>query len=200
MKLTKFEQSGFILETNSGYKLAIDIGSYTPLDKIENLKVDAMLVSHLHSDHFSIEQIKALSPDKIYLNQECIDLLGDENISSEIIKAKVGDVVEIENIKVDFFDVDHGPNVKIRPKENFGFLIEIDGEKIYFAGDMFYESGIDISGLEVDYALIPVGGFYTFDPQEALKFTKRFKGIGKIIPMHYQKSPETKDQFESLLM
>ena len=67
MTITKFEQSGFVLETESGYKLAIDIGCYTPVDKLDDISPDAMLVSHIHADHFSIEQIKKLSPKKLWL-------------------------------------------------------------------------------------------------------------------------------------
>ena len=58
MKLTKFEQSGFVLETDTGFKLAIDIGNKTSLEKLEHVSCDAVLVSHVHGDHFSIEQIK----------------------------------------------------------------------------------------------------------------------------------------------
>ncbi len=112
---------------------------------------------------------------------------------------KTGDSIDISGIRVSFFEVDHGPNVTVKPKENFGFLIEADGSRVYFAGDMFYPSGIDVSTLEVDYALIPVGTFYTFGPQEAADFVKRFKNAGEIIPMHYHKKPETKDEFLSLL-
>jgi L-ascorbate metabolism protein UlaG (beta-lactamase superfamily) len=198
MRLTKFEQSGFILETDKGYKLAIDIGSYTPVEKLSGIYPDAMIVSHIHGDHFSIEQIKKLSPKKIYLNEECVEGLGEQELTSEILQIKVGDQVDVDGIKVQFFDVDHGPNVKLRPKENFGFLIEVDGKKVYFAGDMFYPSGIDVSNLEVDVALIPVGTFYTFGPQEALAFVKQFKNIGEVTPMHYEKTPETKEEFIKL--
>lgn len=198
MKLTQFEQSGFILETNTGYKLAIDIGSFTPAEKLDGISLDAMLVSHIHGDHFSIEQIKKLSPKNLYLNQECIIALGQQELVSKITQVKVGDYLDIDSIKVQFFDVDHGPNVKLRPRENFGFLIEADGQKIYFAGDMFYPSGIDVSALEVDFALIPVGTFYTFGPQEALDFLKQFKKVGTVIPMHYEKTQNTRDEFMML--
>ncbi|MEK7578975.1 MAG: MBL fold metallo-hydrolase [Patescibacteria group bacterium] len=195
MKLTKFEQSGFIIETDAGYKLAFDIGAYTPLEKLEGISVDAVLVSHIHGDHFSVPHIKKLSPQKVYLNQECIEALGEETLSSEIIPIKAGETMESNGITTSFFDVDHGPNVTVRPKENFGFLFEVDGTKIYFAGDMFYSSGIDVSTLEVDVALIPIGTFYTFGPQEALAFVKQFQKIGKIVPMHYEKTPETRGEF-----
>ncbi|MDA8611319.1 MBL fold metallo-hydrolase [Candidatus Pacebacteria bacterium] len=194
MKIQKFEQSGFIIEKEDGYKIAIDIGAYTPVEKLQGIKVDSMIVSHLHGDHFSVEQIKVLEPKKLYLSRECIDLL-EEELESEIIEIKTSESLDISGIKVDIFDVDHGPNISVVPKENFGLLLEIEGKKIYFAGDMFNESGMAIDSLEVDYALIPVGTFYTFGPQEALNFIKKFKMIGKIIPMHYQKKPETKEEF-----
>lgn len=202
MKLTKYEQSGFVLETDTGFKLALDIGNKTPLEKLEDVSCDAVLVSHIHGDHFSIEQIKKLNPKKVYLNQECIELLGEESFSFEVIKIKAGETVSIEDIAVRIFNVDHGPNVSAPLAENFGFLLTVDNQTIYFAGDMFYPSGIDVSGLEVDYALIPVGGHYTFDPNEAFDFVKKFKKIGKVIAMHFERNnfidPARHDEFVQL--
>lgn len=71
-------------------------------------------------------------------------------------------------------------------------------KKIYFAGDMFYPSGIDVNTLEVDTALIPIGGYYTFGPKEAIDFAKQFKSIGQVIPMHFDKTPETEVEFKVL--
>lgn len=198
MKLTKFEQSGFILETEAGFKLALDIGSYTSVEKLNGINPDAMIVSHLHGDHLSVEQIKALSPKKLYISNECIEVLGEESLTSEIVQIKSGTPLEIGDIKVQIFDVDHGNNIKVVPRENLGFLFEIDGKKVYFAGDMFFPSGIDVSNLEVDTALIPVGTFYTFGPQEALDFVKKFKRVGRVTPMHYEKNPETREEFIKL--
>jgi L-ascorbate metabolism protein UlaG (beta-lactamase superfamily) len=196
MKITKFEQSGFIFETDNGFKLALDIGRMTPPEKLEKIEVDAMVCSHIHADHFDLEQIKRLNPKKLYLPQECIDEINEE-VNFEIIRIGAGEKVNIEEITVECFAVDHGPNVQ-HPKENLGFLFEIEEQKIYFAGDMFYKSGIDVTNLEVDIALIPVGTFYTFGPQEALDFIKKFKGVKKVVPIHYFKTPETPDQFIKL--
>lgn len=195
MHITQFEQSGCVIKTKSGFTLAFDIASYTPLEKLDGVTVDAMLVSHLHGDHFSIPHIKKINPKKLYLSQECIELLGEEEILSEIIPIQEGQSVTIGEVEVSVFSVDHGPNVTVRPKENFGFLITADGEFLYFAGDMFYPSGISVTDLEVDYALIPVGGFYTFGPEEAFQFVKSFKNVKHVLPMHFEKTPETKEEF-----
>lgn len=198
MKLTKFEQSGFILETENGFRLAFDIGNKTPVEKLADTRVDAMLVSHIHGDHFSLDQIKMLQPKDLYLNQECIDALGEEVLDSKINQVRIWDTINVGGIEVKFFNVDHGPNVTSPLAENFGFLIKADGQAAYFAGDMFYPSGIEVSNLEVDYALLPVGTFYTFGPQEAFDFAKQFKKIGRIVSIHYEKEPETRNQFIEL--
>lgn len=199
MTLEKYEQSGFILETASGFRLAFDIGNKTPLSSLEGVTVDAMLVSHIHGDHFSLDQIKKLSPKKVYLNHECIETLGEEQLPFEIVEVKAGGTISIHDIEISFFNVDHGPNVSAPLTENFGFLIKADNQTIYFAGDMYYVSGIDVSELEVDYALIPVGTHYTFGPEEALDFAKKFKKIGTLISMHFENKPETHQEFLQLV-
>lgn len=198
MKITRFEQSGFIFETDKGFRLAVDIASRTPLENLENVKADAVIISHFHQDHFSIQHINKIFPKKVFLSKECIGLIGEEKISGEVVIITSNNTISIEDIKIQIFDVDHGPNVKVRPLENFGFLFTIDEEIMYFAGDMFYDSGIDVSNLEVDYALLPVGSFYTFGLQEAFGFAKTFKKIGKIIAMHDRGAPEVVTEFLEL--
>jgi L-ascorbate metabolism protein UlaG (beta-lactamase superfamily) len=198
MKITKFEQSGFIFETEKGFRLAVDVGSYTPIEKLEGIKADAMIISHLHRDHLSPEQIRKLSPEKLYISNECEEALGEEALSSEIVTIKTNSSVQIGDIKVEIFTVDHGPNVRAFVKENFGFLFTIDNQKIYFPGDIFYPSGMDVTNLEVDYAILPIGTFYTFGPEEAFAFAKTFKKIGKLISMHDRQTPGLKEKFIEL--
>ena len=198
MKLTKLEQSGFIFETEKGFRLALDIGSRTPVSKLEGVFVDAMIISHLHGDHLSIDQIRKLSPKDLYISGECRNALGVEESSSVITEIKSNTEIQVDDFKINIFNVDHGPNVSAPLKENFGFLITVQGQKIYFAGDMFYGSGIDVTNLEVDIVLLPVGTFYTFGPEEAFAFSKTFKKIGKIIPMHDRGNLEKTDEFIKL--
>ena len=198
MKIEKLEQSGVIFENENGSRLAIDIGSYTPMEKLEGVRVDAMIVSHIHPDHFSLEQIKKLSPEKLYIGNEGKKTLSGEILPFEIIEIKDGSHIDVGDIGVDVFDVDHGPNVREPLKDNFGFLITGDNQKIYFAGEMFYESGIEVTKLEVDYAFFPIGSFYTFGPEEAFAFAKKFKKIGKIITMHDRGDLKKKAEFKKL--
>lgn len=202
MKITKFEQSGFIIESDNGYKIAIDIGNKTPLEKLIGVSCDVMIISHIHGDHFHLESIRALAPKRVFLNAECMETLGEESLKFEVLKVEVGYLLVMGEFNVTFFNVDHGPNVSAPLAENFGLLIKVDGQSIYFAGDMYSPSGIDVAELEVDYALLPVGGHYTFGPREAFDFAKQFKKIGQIIPMHYEKNnfidPVRYEEFKEL--
>ena len=198
MKITKLEQSGVIIETNKRFRLAIDVGKYTPIEKLEGTRVDAMFVTHIHPDHFSLEQIKKLSPEKLYVGSECKEALLGEMLPFEIVEIKADSRIKVGDIVIDVFNVDHGPNVSAPVRENFGFLITSDDQKIYFAGEMFYESGIEVKDLEVDYAFFPIGMFYTFGPEEAFNFAKKFKKIGKVIAMHDRGVLETRKKFLEL--
>ncbi|MFA6476471.1 MAG: MBL fold metallo-hydrolase [Candidatus Paceibacterota bacterium] len=195
MKLEQFEQSGLIIEADNGYRFAIDIACYTPLEKLEGKLVDAMLVTHRHGDHFDLERINKLSPKDLYLGQECRELITDESPSFNIHTVTTGEIIDLGSIKVKLFDVDHGPNVTAEPRENFGLFIEVDGKKVFYTGEMFSPTGVDVSGIEADVVFLPVGTFYTFGPEEAVTFASQFKKVGKFIPMHYYKDPETKDDF-----
>ena len=203
MKIQKFEQSGFVFESESGFRIAFDIGNKTALEKLENLNIDAMFVSHVHGDHFSLEQIKKINPKVLYLNSECREVLGEESLPFEIKDLHNEETVSLLCGSISTFHVDHGPNVSVPLQDNFGFLIEFDGKQIYFAGDMYNPSGIDVSELSVDYALLPVGGHYTFGPEEAFEFAKTFKEIKTLVPVHYEKNdnidPLRKDEFVELV-
>jgi L-ascorbate metabolism protein UlaG (beta-lactamase superfamily) len=216
MTITKFEQSGLIIESSTGFRMAVDVGSITPIEKLDGVKpVDLFVVSHIHGDHFTPSHIAKLSPKTIILSEECYQVFNPKDlnhptvsitdemsnttprIDANFVIAKGGFVYETDDVKITFFDVDHGPNATVKV-ENFGFTIEIDGQKIYFAGDMYNPSGMDVTNSEFDYVFLPVGGFYTFGPAEALSFAKQFKKIENLAPMHYHIRMEALPEFIEL--
>ena len=200
MTLNFYEQSGCILEAGDGFRLAWDIASFTPIENLAGIApLDAMLVSHIHSDHFSQEHIELLKPKKLYLNQQCMEAFKPiEGVETQLVTSSCSYDIHPQ-IEVSYFDADHGPNATQPLRENHGFLIQAEGQKIYFAGDMYNPSGIDVSDLEVEYALLPIGTHYTFGPQEAIDFSKRFEGIQKLVPIHFSIKPQTKTEFDQLI-
>jgi L-ascorbate metabolism protein UlaG (beta-lactamase superfamily) len=70
------------------------------------------------------------------------------------------------------------------PKANgwVGYIITINGNKIYHSGDT--DRIPEMKGLVVDVAFMPVGGTYTMDAKEASNAIKDIKTV-YAIPIHY---------------
>ena len=67
-----------------------------------------------------------------------------------------------------------------------GYIFEIDGKRIYHAGDTCLNSEMKVIG-EVytpDIAMLPVGGHYTMDIEKAV-IAAQWLGVKQVIPMHY---------------
>lgn len=83
--------------------------------------------------------------------------------------------------------------------ENVLYKIEAEGISILHCGDMGVipdESFIEDIG-EVDILLVPTGGVYTIDSEEAVKFTKKIEPV-LVIPMHYNNARLNQEHFGKL--
>lgn len=67
-----------------------------------------------------------------------------------------------------------------------GFLIDLVGKRFYFAGDtgLFYDMKLLGEEKPIDVALLPIGGNYTMDPEDALRAIKLLEPR-LVVPMHY---------------
>ncbi len=145
----------------------------------EELPGDLILVSHDHSDHCdkaSIEKIR--KPDAVVLAPaSCAN-----DISAKIIQA--GDEIEEKGVKIKAIPA-YNINKTFHTKEQggLGYKIEIEGTKIYFAGDTDKIPEMESLG-EIDIALLPIGGTYTMDEKEAAEATRVIKPK-IVVPMHY---------------
>jgi ribonuclease J len=128
------------LTADNGKILWIDLGE--PLneknpnvDYAEN-KVDALLISHPHQDHFGLmEKVGTKIP--IYIGQISLDLINATKIfraisplNGNFIILKPWKTVNIaDTFRIKAFLVDHSS------PEAFAFLIEADGKRIFYSGD-----------------------------------------------------------------
>ena len=128
------------LTANNGKILWIDLGS--PLDsknpdvEYAKNKVDALLISHPHQDHFGLmDMIGTEVP--VYIGQLSLDLINATKIFRDIESLngnfniiKAWEWITIaDTFRVKPFLVDHSA------PEAFAFLIETDGERLFYSGD-----------------------------------------------------------------
>jgi L-ascorbate metabolism protein UlaG (beta-lactamase superfamily) len=139
-----------------------------------------VLVSHSHGDHYSVEDIvKVSGPDSKLIASA--DVVAKEKAGEAIMP---GLIVELEGIRVAAVAA-YNPNKQFHPKESnwSGFVIELGSKRIYYAGDTDLTE--EMKALEdIDIALLPVGGKYTMNAEEAAEAAKHIKPK-LAIPYHW---------------
>jgi len=139
-----------------------------------------VLVSHSHYDHYSDNDIaKAAGADtKIIASTDVVKKEG----KGQAIKP--GETITAGGVKVTGV-ASYNPNKPFHPKANnwLGFVVEIGGNRIYYAGDTDLTD--EMKALtNIDVALLPVGGKYTMNAKEAAEATEHIKPK-QAIPYHW---------------
>ncbi len=133
MKLTKYEHACFTLELD-GQTLVVDPGEYTTDFTVPD-HVVAVVITHAHADHLSVEHLKAIAtknPDVI--------VIGHSDTLSELGDFKAQAVVANEGVKIGPFELEFfgGNHAVIDPQipviANLGVMIN---DTLYYPGDSF---------------------------------------------------------------
>jgi L-ascorbate metabolism protein UlaG (beta-lactamase superfamily) len=95
-----------------------------------------------------------------------------------------GETIELGSVWVSGVAA-YNPNKQFHPKYNnwVGFVIEVGSKRIYYAGDTDLTDEMK-SLKEIDVTLLPVGGTYTMNADEAAEATKHIKPK-RAIPYHW---------------
>ena len=145
-----------LYQAHGSYRLTANDGRVVYVDPYKgkgyDLPADLILVTHQHPDHNKVKKC-AKKPDcRIISNEEA--LAGGEYNNFDVGGILV-QAVEAANKNHD-------------PKECVGFIITIDGVKIYASGDTSKTKQMEsFAGLELDYAIFPGDGFFNMGPAEA---------------------------------
>jgi L-ascorbate metabolism protein UlaG (beta-lactamase superfamily) len=168
-------------------------------------KIDYVLISHVHFDHFDVKTLKKtveLNPD--------VEILGPLGIGSLLKGKQFASVKRQEAGWFQTFKTDGGDTITFLPARHWsrrglldfnkvlwgGFAISSNSLKIYFAGDTARETGFftAINGIYkgFDLCMIPIASYSPrflmeeehVNPQEALELFRIVNGR-YFIPVHY---------------
>jgi L-ascorbate metabolism protein UlaG (beta-lactamase superfamily) len=156
--------------------------SITP-DEID--KADIVIVTHYHGDHLgdAFKICKKTGATLVSIHEVAVEA-EKEGIKAEGMN--IGGTVEIDGVKVHMVIAWHSAE-----KGNAtGVVIEIDGKKIYHAGDtgLTYDMKLIGEFFEPDLSFIPIGDRYTMGIPSAVKAVELIKSK-MIIPIHYGTFP-----------
>ena len=188
MKVEFLGHAAFLI-TEESYTLLFDpflTGNPLAAKKADEVKVTHIFVSHAHSDHLGDAiQIAKNSDATVYAVFEVAQIFEKEGI--KVQEGNLGGRLPADFGSVKIFQAFHSSGVAGGSAS--GFVVELIGKKIYFAGDtaLFGDMSL-LESEEIDLALLPIGDIYTMGIEDAAKAVEMIKPK-KVIPMHYNTFP-----------
>jgi len=203
MKLLYLGHSAFQLTSAQGIRLVIDpFVDNNPLApiKAKDLKADYILLSHAHGDHCGDAlRIAEKGKSTIIAVSELASYFSQSGHKTHPMQ--IGGAYDFEFGRVKLTRAEHG---SMTPDGRYGglaagFVLTIDGICIYHAGDTGIFGDMKLIGEldRIDYFLVPIGGNYTMDIQDAAIATS-WINPKYAIPMHYNTFPLIKADPEEL--
>ena len=211
-------QASFRITSPGGKVIVIDPwltgGPKTPAPYKTDLaalgKVDLLLVTHGHVDHLGdAPAIAKLNNTVLYGPADMVTPL----ITLGVLPAnlghrfnKTGHVKPLPGIKVTAVAAEHSSlivwnnpasgKLESHPAgEAVGYIIEFEnGFKIWHMGDtgLFGDMKFINDRYKPDLVLMPIGGNFTMDPEDAAFAAKNWLTPKAVIPIHYNSNPLTK--------
>jgi L-ascorbate metabolism protein UlaG (beta-lactamase superfamily) len=171
-----FGQSFFQLETSGGKSVVFDpqmIAVFNP----PRITADVTLISHTHNDHNQVEILK--DKGRVF---EGVTVSRDGKKSDwKTTDEKVG-LIRVRNLGT-YHDTLNG----MQRGKNSVWIVEVDGLTFVHLGDLGHElTAEQVKAIgKVDVLMVPVGGIYTLNGDQAKAVVKQLKPRLYVLPMHY---------------
>lgn len=156
-------------------------------------KINYILVTHGHGDHLGdTVEIARKFNSLVICNFEISLYLSKYNIKTHALH--IGGSFNFPFGKVKMTNAVHGSSILEGPHvicggNPGGFLITLDDKKLYHSGDTGLTMDMKLLECEsIDLAMLPIGGNFTMDIDDALRAIDFIKPKS-VIPMHYDTFP-----------
>ena len=148
---------------------------------------DLILVTHEHYDHLSAGDIARVATPRT-------TLIGPASVTAQVdgvtaVTLSAGETVTVGGvtvIAVPAYNLDkfRQPGEVFHPREagGLGYIVELDGRRIYHAGDT--DAIPEMRDVRCEVALLPVSGTYVMTAEEAAEACRMISAAA-VVPMHF---------------
>ena len=207
--LTWLGHAAFMLGSDSGKRIYVDPflsdNPTTPEDEKEPDRVDVICVTHGHGDHVgdAVELSQRFPEAEVIAMVELKSWLGGKGANvGDLPGLNKGGSVELDGITYALVNAFHSSAAPdgAYAGEPAGLVIRLEeGRTIYFAGDtcVFGDMQLIRHLWEPDYAVLPIGDYFTMGPREAAVAIDML-GSPRVVPCHYGTFPVLRGTPEQL--
>ena len=191
IKYTYYGHASFLLDDGTSKVLTDPFLTGNPLAAIpaDEVECDYILLTHAHGDHLGDAPAIAKRTGAMVLGiPEVLDVCLQVESDIKTHGMNIGGSVKLPFGKVRMTMALHSSGVA--GGIACGYVIQIGGINVYFAGDTALFSDMKLIGQKdpLDYAVLPIGDNYTMGLEDAA-LAAQWLNTKNVIPIHYNTWP-----------
>ena len=191
IKYTYYGHASFLLDDGTSKVLTDPFLTGNPLAAIQadEMECDYILLTHAHGDHLGDAPAIAKRTGAMVLGiPEVLDVCLQAEGDIKTHGMNIGGSVKLPFGKVRMTMALHSSGVA--GGIACGYVIQIGGINVYFAGDTVLFSDMKLIGQKdpLDYAVLPIGDNYTMGLEDAA-LAAQWLNTKNVIPIHYNTWP-----------
>jgi L-ascorbate metabolism protein UlaG (beta-lactamase superfamily) len=192
MELTWLGHATFRLDAG-GKRIYIDPFLHgnpkTPEDEVTPERVDIIALTHGHGDHVGdTVDLSKQHGCTVVAPVELAGWLQGKHGLENVYDPNKGGTVDVNGVRFTLTNAHHSSsnNDGEYMGEPCGVVVRAEGKSVYFAGDTCVFGDMQLIGrlYSPDVAVLPIGGHYTMDPNEAA-LALELLGTKRCVPCHW---------------